>query len=39
MAIFKTLSSVGLVRADAKAADFYVPDLARPQRYDALVKP
>ncbi|AZR86376.1 ABC transporter substrate-binding protein [Bordetella pertussis] len=35
----KTLSSVGLVRADAKAADFYVPDLARPQRYDALVKP
>ncbi|KDS81107.1 ABC transporter substrate-binding protein [Bordetella bronchiseptica KM22] len=35
----RTLSSVGLVRADAKAADFYVPDLVRPQRYDALVKP
>ncbi|MBO1111576.1 ABC transporter substrate-binding protein [Bordetella petrii] len=35
----RTLSSVGLVRADADPAGFYVPDLVQPQRYDAMVRP
>ncbi|GAB1577180.1 ABC transporter substrate-binding protein [Bordetella petrii] len=35
----KTLSSVGLVRADADPATFYAPDLVQPQRYDAMVRP
>jgi NitT/TauT family transport system substrate-binding protein len=33
----KTLSSVGLIAADADPASFYVPDLAHAERYDAMV--
>ncbi|ANN80500.1 hypothetical protein BAU07_14135 [Bordetella flabilis] len=33
----KTLSSVGLIPADADPASFYVPDLVHAERYDAMV--
>jgi NitT/TauT family transport system substrate-binding protein len=33
----KTLSSVGLIGADADPASFYVPDLTHAERYDAMV--
>lgn len=35
----RTLSTVGLVRAGAEPADFYVTGLVRPRQYDALVRP
>lgn len=34
-----TLSTVGLISADAQAASFYEPGLVHAERYDSLVQP